>query len=190
MTICVGDNGLDLLTSTNHSFESFDNPEEPALRAARGKKFFDTLWTPEGADGVRAALKKYHPDDCAYPRSLLFPNMLIQGQTFGFRSWYTSTSWQRTESSETMRQSLLPSQRWLRPIARISSLGILRVPVDTEPQRAAFDLLTTWLWPSHRRLVVGLTVCPAWQTSTLRTQKQPEPSVSGHEVHKVTSTAH
>ena len=77
---------MDLLTSTNHSFEFFDDPEEPARRAARGKKFFDTLWTPVGADGVRATLKKYHPDNCKYPKSQSWPTMLIQGQIFATKN--------------------------------------------------------------------------------------------------------
>ncbi|KIW95785.1 uncharacterized protein Z519_02849 [Cladophialophora bantiana CBS 173.52] len=43
-------------------FESYDDPEEQDKREARGKKFFDILWTPAGAEGVRATLKKYQPD--------------------------------------------------------------------------------------------------------------------------------
>ncbi|KIW50503.1 hypothetical protein PV05_09307 [Exophiala xenobiotica] len=42
--------------------ESYDDPEEQQKRVARGKKFFDILWTPTEAEGVRATLKKYQPD--------------------------------------------------------------------------------------------------------------------------------
>ncbi|EXJ57725.1 uncharacterized protein A1O5_12515 [Cladophialophora psammophila CBS 110553] len=47
-------------------FESYDDPEEQDKREARGKKFFDILWTPIGAEGVRATLKKYQPDFCRH----------------------------------------------------------------------------------------------------------------------------
>ncbi len=46
--------------------ESYDDPEEQQKRVARGKKFFDILWTPTEAEGVRATLKKYQPDFCTH----------------------------------------------------------------------------------------------------------------------------
>ncbi|KAI1607836.1 hypothetical protein EDD36DRAFT_500442 [Exophiala viscosa] len=43
-------------------YETYNDPEEQQRRATRGKKFFDVLWTPESAEGIRVAMKKHHPD--------------------------------------------------------------------------------------------------------------------------------
>jgi len=43
-------------------YETYEDPEEQQRRAARGKEFFDILWTPEAAEGIRKTMKKHHPD--------------------------------------------------------------------------------------------------------------------------------
>ena len=54
------------MTISQLRYESFDDPEEQERRVARGKEFFDILWTPAGAEGARATIKKHHPDLCRY----------------------------------------------------------------------------------------------------------------------------
>lgn len=36
-------------------------------REAKGKAYFDALWTPEAAQKNRELLQKYHPDMCKHP---------------------------------------------------------------------------------------------------------------------------
>jgi len=43
-------------------YASYNDLDEQRRRTARGKEFFDILWTPEVAEGIRETMKKHHPD--------------------------------------------------------------------------------------------------------------------------------
>lgn len=43
------------------------DPSKDEERIARGEKYFDILWTPEGSKQIRDTLIKYHPDLCKQP---------------------------------------------------------------------------------------------------------------------------
>ena len=47
-------------------YETYDDPQEQQRRETRGKEFFDVLWTPEAAEGIRKTMKKHHPDLCTF----------------------------------------------------------------------------------------------------------------------------
>ena len=53
-----------LISVWQNSYDSYNDPKEAVRREARGKQFFDVLWTPSGAEAVRATMRKYHPDLC------------------------------------------------------------------------------------------------------------------------------
>ncbi|KAH6988270.1 AhpD-like protein [Ilyonectria sp. MPI-CAGE-AT-0026] len=64
-------------------YETYGDMAESERRAARGKEFFDTIWTPAGAARVRETLLKHHPDAYICNQKLIYEYYIAENRILG-----------------------------------------------------------------------------------------------------------